>query len=214
MAIEIISLKCPKCSSPLSGFENDWIFFCPVCSLGWDFSGSKPESIPVSYARAKIQLEKSPRIFYLPFYLFQVSIQITDAKYLQKVKKWVDSLKRIYLAGFRLIRESYFGDLGFIYTESMVELEPDANVPEKQRAKIGAVVRTPKELEKYLILYPSLILDKRADITGIKIQVDSHLERIWAVPFFDLGEKVQEGILGKTFPSFALEEIEEFRKIP
>jgi len=172
------------------GFENDWIFFCPVCSLGWDFSGSKPESIPVSYARAKIQLEKSPRIFYLPFYLFQVSIQITDAKYLQKVKKWVDSLKRIYLAGFRLIRESYFGDLGFIYTESMVEME----------------------LEKYLILYPSLILDKRADITGIKIQVDSHLERIWAVPFFDLGEKVQEGILGKTFPSFALEEIEEFRK--
>ena len=43
MAIEIISLKCPKCSSPLSGFENDWIFFCPVCSLGWDFSGSKPD---------------------------------------------------------------------------------------------------------------------------------------------------------------------------
>jgi hypothetical protein len=45
------------------------------------------------------------------------------------------------------------------------------------------------------------------------LRIGWSLEQIWAVPFFDLGKQIQDGIIGKTFSSFALDTIDEFRKI-
>ena len=67
-------------------------------------------------------------------------------------------------------------------------------------------MRSIKDVEKYLTLYPLLIIDKRVDITGLNLHTNAELEKIWAVPFFDLEKTIQDSILQKSFPSFALED--------
>ncbi len=213
MAIEVIPLKCPDCSTPLSGFERDAIFFCPNCPAARDFSDPAKKPLPLNYARARVVPDKYQMIFYLPFYLFSVELDLSSEEALQeRVNKLARELNRVYVSGYRLMRESYFGDLALLYTEAKIELEEDSSLGSDQRRKIGAAGRSLKEAEPYLKHYPLLIIDKRQDITGMTLQVGATLERIWAVPFFDLGKQLQDGILGKTFSSYALDAINEFRK--
>ena len=213
MTIEVKPLKCPVCSTALSGFERDALFFCPNCPVGWDFSDPAGKPLPLSYARAKMAPDKYRMVFYLPFYRFEVELHLSSEEALQaRVDKLARELDRIYVSGFRLMRESYFGDLALLYTEAKTEFEEDASLGRDARKKIGAAGRSLKEAEPYLKHYPLLIIDKRQDITGMTLEAGHRLERIWAVPFYDLGKQIQDGILGRTFSSYALDAIDEFRK--
>ena len=215
MAVEVISLKCPSCSSPLCGFEKDEIFFCPQCKVGWELSSKeKREPIKLSYARALKTPEKFQRSFYLPFYLYRLSVYPdAESGANPRIMQLLGRLNKVYVPAYRMIRESYYGELGLSYTELGVVLEDDPEVTELARKRIGSAIRSRKETAPYLYYYPLLIIDKRADVTGSNYKMESSLEQIWAVPFFDLGDQIQEGILGKTFPAIILDTISEFRAI-
>ncbi len=214
MALKIYPLKCLTCSSPLAGFENDIIFFCPVCELGWDFSYEPPKAIKVSYAQTKQAPKKYKQKFFLPFYLYKVSFEFSGKeKFSDRIKQILDKINKIYIPAFRLIRENYFGDFGLFYTESEIELEEQNELSEEEKSRIGLAMRSIKDVEKYLTLYPLLIIDKRVDITGLNLHTNAELEKIWAVPFFDLEKTIQDSVLQKSFPSFALEGIDQLRKI-
>jgi len=213
MAVEVLALKCPECAARLSGFEKDWLFFCPVCRAGWNLAGKKPaEKMPVSYARTIKRPDNFQINFFLPFYLYRLKIN-SQADYHPRVMEVIARLNKVYVPAYRMMRESYFGELGLLYTELGVVLEEDPNVAEKERARLGSAIRKIDEVEPYLKYYPLLIIDKREDVTGRQYSFEASFERIWAVPFFDLGEQLQEGILGRTFPAIALETLSEFRDL-
>lgn len=213
MALKVIPLKCLNCASLLNGFENDWIFFCASCQLGWDFSAQKPTPLRLSYARAKKLPPQYQMLFYLPFYYYQVSFNLSAPKQISpRVNLLLQELRYIYVPAYQLLRESYFGDLGLIYTEAGIKLEEETQLFRPDAQKIGSATRCPSDAKPYLNYYPLLIIDKKQDITGMELKVNSSLDRIWAIPFFDLGKEIQEGILGKTFPLYALETIDEFRR--
>jgi hypothetical protein len=213
MAIKVIALKCPDCKSRLEGFESDRVFFCPACRTGWDFWSEPAGRYDLAYALPQKPPEKYLRIFYLPFYFFRIELDVSaDRLALSKCKAVVERLDKLYVAAFRLLRESYFGEFGLIYTEASIVLEEDVNVPEAQRVSIGSAVRTLAETAPYVRNYPLGIIDKRCDVTNINVEVKADLEKIWAVPFYDLGEQIQEGILGRTFSVVALETIADFRE--
>jgi len=214
MAVKVIPLKCPECAGILSGFENDRIFFCANCQSGWDFSSEIYKPLRVSYARAKKIPSQYQMLFYLPFYFYQVVLEMTlDREVSDTVARIIKDLNYIYVAGFQLLRENYFGDLGLIYTESRLALEEDKERNSQAWQRIGSATRGLDDVEPYLKHYPLLIVDKRQDITGMELRVRKSFDRIWAVPFFDLGKQIQDGILGRTFSSYALDTIDEFRKI-
>ena len=214
MAVEVIALKCPECSSRLSGFEKDHVFFCPACKTAWEFPESgKPEKITVSYARPIKRPDKFRMHFYLPFYLYRVVITSQSEQVPPRVAELLARLNKVYVAAYRMMRESYFGEMALIYTEAGIALEENLDVSDVERARIGSAVRAREEAQPYLKYYPLLIIDKRRDITDQKFSFETTFEKIWAVPFFDLGGQIQEGILGMTFPCIALEAIEDFREI-
>ena len=210
-----MSLKCPTCTSPLAGFEKDEVFFCPNCSTGWEVaSQEKKAPIKVSYARALKIPEKFARSFYLPFYLYRIIVNggaIDPAS--PRINELLQRMTKVYVPAYHMIRESYYGELGLLYTEVGVVLEEDPDVSEQDRNRIGSAIRTRQEAAPYLYYYPLLIIDKRQDVTGSDYKIESIFQQIWAVPFFDLGDQIQEGILGKTFPAIILDTISEFRAV-
>jgi len=214
MAVQVIPLKCPSCKAGLCGFDRDSVFFCAYCRMGWEFGAEgNPRPLQMAYAKPLLRPDKFKLIFYLPFYHHRVSL-VSGSEYIPEhlAAELPRRFANVYVPGYRLIRESYFGELGLIYTESGVILEEDLNVPEKERCRIGAAIRAPAETEPYLKYYPLLIIDKRSDITGKNFEFQSWFQKIWAVPFYDLGEQIQEGITGKTFPAISLDSISEFRE--
>jgi len=214
MAVEVIALKCPECSSRLSGFEKDYVFFCPACKTAWEFpEGGKPEKINVSYARPIKRPDKFRMHFYLPFYLYRIVITSQSEAVPPRVAELLARLNKVYVAAYRMMREGYFGEMALIYTEAGITLEEDPDLSDVERARTGSAVRAREETPPYLKYYPLLIIDKRRDITDQNFAFETTFEKIWAVPFFDLGDQIQEGILGMTFPSIALETIEDFREI-
>jgi len=214
MAISVIPLKCPACAGVLTGFETDQIFFCPACPAGWDFSGAAPSPIKLSYAQADLIPRQYRQIFYLPFYYYRISSFALNGgdRIQERVIGALKELKGLYVPGYQLLRESYFGDLGLIYTERKIEMEEDTNRGNPAWRRLGSATRSPKEAEAYLKHYPLLIIDKRQDITGMELRIESNLDRVWAVPFFDMGKQIQDGIIGKGFSAFALDTMAEFRK--
>lgn len=214
MPVNIIPLKCPTCAKALSGFEKDMLFFCLNCMSGWEFSEDKPKKLKLSYARAKIIPEKYRMLFYLPFYFFRINLNLDSEDELNvRASAFLKELKGVYVSGYHLMRESYFGDFALLYTEAKVELDEDLNRSDNAWQRIGSASRSMKETSVYVSHYPLLMLDKRQDITGIKLNISADFDRIWAVPFFDLGKEIQDGILGKKFFSFALSTLDEFRKM-
>lgn len=214
VAVEVIALKCPECSAKLSGFEKDYVFFCPVCKAAWEFpGGGKPERIAVSYARPIKRPEKFRMRFYLPFYFYRTTITSQYEQVPPRIAELLARLDKVYVAGYRLMREGYFGEMALIYTEAGIALEEDPDLSEVERARIGSAVRARGETQPYLKYYPLLIIDKHKDITDQSFAFDTTFEKIWAVPFFDLGDRLQEGIMGMTFPSIALGTIKDFREI-
>jgi len=214
MVASVIPLKCPNCTKPLQGFEMDRLFFCSDCQLAWEFSSDNPPSpYQVCYAKPTKKPEKFLGSFYLPFYLFRVEVQ-TDERTAQipQVKTVLERLKKVFVPGYQLQRESYFGELGLIYTEQGLELEEDLGVSFSERAKIGLATRTIKDVFPYLKFYSLLMIDRRVDITGKSFDFKFQFLKVWAVPFYLLGEQIQEAILGRTFPAIALSAIDNFRK--
>jgi len=194
----------------------DQLFFCPNCQLAWEFSSDNPPSpYQVGYAKPVKKPNKFLSSFYLPFYLFQVEVQ-TDERtaQIQQVKTVLERLNKVFVPGYQLQRESYFGELGLIYTEQGIELEEDSGVSFDERAKIGLATRAIKDVIPYLRFYPLLMIDRRFDITGKSFDFKFQFLKIWAVPFYLLGEQIQESVLGRTFPTIALSAIDNFRKSP
>ena len=215
MAVKVISLKCPTCSSPLAGFEKDEVFFCPSCRTGWEIaSQEKKVPIKVSYARAQKVPEKFERSFYLPFYLYRLAVHPdSESASNPRIMELMSRMRKVFVPAYHMIRESYYGELGLLYTEVGVALEDDPDVTELERKRIGSAIRPRAEAAPYLYYYPLLIIDKRQDVTGSDYKIEATFEQIWAVPFFDLGDQIQEGILGKTFPAIILDTISEFRAV-
>jgi hypothetical protein len=215
MAVQVISLKCPECASPLAGFEKDEVFFCPRCRMGWEVAASgKKAPIKVSYARALKVPERYGACFYLPFYLYRLVLHPDlDSASNPRIMELVANLRKVYVPAYHMIRESYYCELGLIYTEAKVVFEEDPDVGEADRKRIGSAIRTREGAAPYLYFYPLQIIDKRLDVTGREYKMKTDFERIWAVPFFDLGDQIQEGILGKTFPAIILDTISDFRAV-
>jgi len=214
MAVSVIALKCPECSSRLCGFDKDRVFFCPSCRAGWEpGEAGRFEKIELSYARPMKPPEKFRLRFYLPFYLYRLSAGCGQSPISARVAELLSRMDKVYVAGYRMTRESYFGEMALIYTEAGVILEDDKNLGDSDRARIGAGTRARDETQPYLRYYPLLIIDKRQDVTDMELCFETAFDKIWAVPFFDLGDQIQEGILGRTFPAIALDTIADFRKV-
>jgi hypothetical protein len=70
--IRLISLKCPKCSQPVSGEKHSIVLYCSACGGGFEIIDFQDLSeIPVYFAR-----KNKAETQFLPFWAFDASLQL------------------------------------------------------------------------------------------------------------------------------------------
>ncbi len=200
----VLSLRCPGCGGMLHGLPQDVVFWCDGCGKLYEVvQGVFLERVG-SVARAVQPAAGSP--FHLPVWAFRVEV----------VWQWQDPERAatahhiavfdwVYVTGFALHNAFYFGDPGVIFTQKRVALEAAETAP------ILGCTRGLEEARAYIEPHLLTIMDRRVDVTGLKIASTIGEAVLWGIPFFDEGESLLDGIVGLRIPAAAVDEIGSFR---
>jgi len=208
--LQAIPLLCPDCGRPLAGLRYDKVFFCKPCGLGLMPENGQWTKYPLHFAEVKDM--PMTKILYLPFWRLGIHATAVAANRKQEIAaRLLENIKYAWITAFTLIRSSYFGDVGMIYTEKGVDLKPADKIPGGYF--VAGCTRTVGDAQRYAELYVTLILDKRADVTGMDIKVHGAEPSLWAVPMADYGDKIFDLISGIELPIFAFDDIEDIRRI-
>ncbi len=212
--VQVIPLRCSHCGNPLLGLDNDRVFFCTTCVQGNEWRGGMWEVRELHYAEAGVPGRNMQRI-YLPFWRFKVEL-IAEAvnEKQQRIIDLFERLDTIWVAGFSMIRAAYFGDPGLLYTEAEVDLQEDPQLLRQDLPRVAGCTRGIVEAKTLVELYLLMLIDRRADITGLELSPLIHDASIWAVPYFDMGNKVIDSITQKEYPALCIDDLEGMRKPP
>lgn len=209
--LQVLPLLCPTCAGRLLGLRYDRVFFCLSCRQALQPSPEQAgwEKYPLRFSL--LESPPGPHPIYLPMLNLEISFSIRSQNraHLAASRQLAD-LKSVWVMGFNLVKPGFYGDLGLLYTEKNVRLSPADPPP---GALLAGCVRTAAEAERYAKLFLSLLLDRRADVTGMDLQVETGNLTFWAVPFADLGEKIVDPLSGHAFPAFAVDDLEDLRRI-
>ena len=209
MSIRVTALVCPECGGGLAGLRFDRVFFCPSCRCALEPGPSGWEKRPLVAAAAP---EGEVPRFYLPLWRFRVTVTAAPANRKQELAvRRLDDFTVVWVSGFNMLRPSYYGDLGLIYTERSLEPAPAERFAEGRF--IAGCSRGQADAARYTELYATAILDKRADVTGMTINVDVINAALWAIPFAEVGDKAVDMVSGAELPVFALDDLEDLKRI-
>lgn len=208
--LRIMPLVCPDCGRTLFGLRYDKVFMCMSCLQGLAPSDN-------GWARYKLifpQLDRAPAEMplYLPMWKLQVEVNADPQNKFQKASlRVLDDIKAVWVTGFSIIRPSYYADPGLAYTQQGVNPEPYDGIP--QRAFVAGCTRGVEEADRYANLFITLMLDKKADVTGMEINVTPTSYSLWAMPFMERGDKIHDMLAGLEIPVFALDDYLDIRRI-
>jgi len=209
--LRVIPLVCPDCGRQLMGLRYDKIFMCMACR-----QGLSPEKAgdwvrhPLSFAKPDSAPNAS--LIYLPFWQIKIETHAMPVNRQQEAAiRRLDTLKSVWVQAFTLIRPSYFGDIGMFYTER--DEQPEQMTVFPSGFYVAGCTRTLEDAIKYTKLFVTLILDKKADVTGMDIEVWTRDAILWAIPFADYGDKIMDLVTRTELPAFAVDDLEDIRRI-
>lgn len=209
--LKVIALVCPDCGRSLVGMRYDRIFFCMSCNQGLFSRDEGWERYPLHFAALEEHSVKPA--LYLPVWKLEIAIEAAPVNDQQEeaLKKVREKIKSAWVTGFTVLRPSYYGDLGLIYTESGIELNELETVP--AGVYVAGCTRAVEDASRYAELFVTLILDKKADVTGMDISMETQAASLWAIPFADSGDKIMDLVTGNSMPVFAVDDLEDIRRI-
>ena len=123
----------------------------------------------------------------------------------QALARQIPPVEWVYVTASELHNASYFGDPGMIYTEKRVRLEPASP------ALVMGCTRSLEEAKAYVQPHLMTVIDRRVDVTGLEISCAIQDVMLWAIPYFDEGEVLRDGILGLKVPAAAVDEVGAIR---
>jgi hypothetical protein len=204
--MEIIALRCPLSGDNLAGLSNDVVFQCPRCKTALEIDGKTFQQRDLSFALPR-HIRDEP-VYMLPFWKFEVQYNLVG-EFDSKFKKLdaLEKIRHVYVTAFFQRDIYYFGDMGLIYTQAGIDYQKSQG----DHRLLGAS-RTLKEAAAYVRLFILKIMDQAADVTGVDVDVTAARAEIVGFPFYDLGNKLVDGILGMELPSVCLDDLNEMRE--
>lgn len=201
----VLVLRCPRCGGPLSGLQQDVVFWCGGCQVAHEVVGETFVERRGFIAGAAAQANRP--ILHLPVWAFRVDYATHwEDPERETLARQVPRVEWVYVTGFELHNASYFGDPGQIFTQRMVRLEPGAP------ASLVGCTRTLEEAKAYVEPHLLTLIDRRVDVTGLELSCAIGEALLWGVPFFDEGTTVRDGILGLKILAAAVDELGAVRE--
>jgi hypothetical protein len=199
----ILPLRCPGCGGALHGTPQSVLFWCEDCRGIREVVVGELVSRPTQTARPA--RPGAGRLCHLPVWGLRVraawewSREVRGGSAGWTVPDWV------YVTGFALSNGFYFGDPGLLFTQKRVELSPGDPAP-----LLGGT-RSLEEAKIFVEPHLLSLLDRRVDVTGVELSCAIDQAVVWAIPYYDDGLTLTDGILGCKLPGAALDEIGALR---
>jgi hypothetical protein len=199
----ILPLRCPGCGGALHGTPQSVLFWCEDCRGTREVVAGELVSRPAQTARPA---RPGPgRLCHLPVWGLRVrAAWAWPGAARQGGAGWA-APDWVYVTAFVLSNGFYFGDPGLLFTQKRVELSPGDPAP-----LLGGT-RGLEEAKVFVEPHLLSLLDRRADVTGVEMSCAIDAAVLWAVPYYDDGLTLTDGILGCTLPGAALDEIGALR---
>lgn len=199
----VLQLRCEACGGALHGTPQALLFWCGDC-------GAISEIVDGRFV-VRRALTATPahraegRLGHLPLWGFRVRVawewRGADRP---RAGGW-DAPEWVYVTAFSLSNAFYFGDPGLIFTQKRMVFAVSEPAP-----VIGGT-RSLDEAKIFVEPHILSLLDRRVDVTGLTMSVVIDEAVLWAVPYYDDGAMLTDGILGCTLPGAALDEIGALR---
>ena len=208
--ITITALVCPRCGAGLDGLRWDCLFTCAPCGLALFVEHGRTRLFPCTRARVDEGAPIGAGMLWLPFWELATEVGVVEPPgSAPSLAGAAAALDRVWVAGFAVRRPELFGEPGFLLTEQRARLEPagEGGAP----ARMWGACRGPELVTLYARLTVMRLLDRRADVTGVEIDVRVTRADLWAVPFDDRGDRLVDLATGASLPAAAFEDLAEIR---
>jgi hypothetical protein len=198
-----LQLRCEVCGGTLHGTPQAVLFWCGTCGACFEIVEGRfvaRRSLTAAPAR-----RGGGRLVHLPFWGFRVRAawEWTDAGR-TRASGW-EAPAWVYVTAFALSNAFYFGDPGLIFTQKRMVFGAGGPAP------ICGGTRSLEEAKVFVEPHLLSLLDRRADVTGLTLSVVIDETALWAVPYYDDGATLKDGLVGWTLPGAALDEIGALR---
>lgn len=221
--IKLIPLKCPECGENIESKEEDRVFFCPSCGMGFQLTGDKLKKINVIFAEPQIDTN-GKQLYYLPMWQILTLVYI-DKKYSmnprdlpreilekEKFSRMLTELFNKEKAHEKIIffvpafgvtnRYQLMDAPGIQFTVDPPELKSG-----KPREMIGAEYSIEDAKEIARVMFLSIQSHAGSDILDAEIEFDFRRYRIAGIPFFEDKGMLVDAIKGYRIFKDALREM-------
>jgi hypothetical protein len=193
----------------LAGLRFDKVFTCTPCALAIVIDGGEKTRMGLEFAKIPDDTCDSP--IYLPYWRLKCEIEAVPVNSDQEdVVLALKDLDTVWVGAFAMSRTNLHGDPGLELTQKKALVESESKTPSLE--VVGAT-KSPGEATKYAQLFVTMMIDKRADVTGMEIEVKVSQAALWAMPHTVSmeTEKLISMHSGFAFPLFAVTDLPEIR---
>ncbi|RPI06191.1 MAG: hypothetical protein EHM71_11990 [Zetaproteobacteria bacterium] len=199
----VLQLRCEACGGPLHGTPQALLFCCGDCGAIFEIVAGR--FVARQGLTAKAAHQAGGRLGHLPFWGFRVRAAWQGPEETRMRAGGWRAPEWVYVTAFSLSNAFYFGDPGLIFTQRRIVLAATEPAP------VVGGTRSLDEAKIFIEPHILSLLDRRVDVTGVTMSVVIDEAVLWAIPYFDDGVTLTDGVLGHTLPGAALDEIGALR---
>lgn len=205
----VIALRCKACRTELPAASNDVAFRCPQCGRAWEIEAGGFIERP-SYFVAPPSGRPQP-ILYLPYWSFTIEAEVKAAFLTEGdelgARDKAARFKRGWVAAYSIHRPTYVGEWGIAYTRIIPKWEVrSGHGPRAPGATISGVAG--QSIVGHYVLGE---IDRKADIGELDLDLEVGDPELWAIPCYDLGDKVRCPWTRAELSAASLDDLSEIR---
>jgi len=226
--IKLIPFRCPECGEEIDSKEEDCVYFCSVCGLGFQLEVDRFKKVDVIYAKPLKEVGKRP-LYYLPMWQIQTTISIKEqyslnyqdipeellinrrfSKLLTGLFKDRNAEKKMifFVPAFGITnRYQLMDEPGFQFT-----VDPPKLIGTTPKHMIGAEYTHKDAKELTRVMFLSIQAHTRVDILNADIDFVFRRYRIAGIPFYEEEGLLVDGIKGFRIFKDALKNWDEIKK--
>lgn len=206
----VLVLRCQACRAPLPAASNDVAFRCPQCGRGWEIAGAGLSERPSVYVMPPKR--SSQPFLYLPYWSFRVVARaapkgIAGAAQLS-ARDRAARYRRAFVSAYAIYRPTYIGEWGLVYTR----LQPDWQTRSGRGPEAPGAAISSEDAHKIARHYLLAEIDRMADLGTLDVDVSVSGPELWALPAYDLGDRVRCPWTRGELPAAVLDDLSEIRR--
>ncbi|UCF18801.1 MAG: hypothetical protein JSU87_12795, partial [Gemmatimonadota bacterium] len=188
----------------------DVAFRCPQCGRGWEIAAGGLHERPSLYVAPPAQAQHA--LLYLPYWSFVVTAsaqppRVAEASHLG-ARDRAAQIRRAFVAAYAIYRPTYIGEWGLVYTRIQPTWDTrHGHGPESPGGAISS--RDAKRIARHYILAE---IDRAADIGSLDVQVELGDPELWAIPCYDLGDKLRCPWTRAELPAAVIDDLSQIRQ--